>query len=98
MKNTLLPIITVLGRYVGACFGGAVVIETVFSINGIGKMMVDALRQKDIPTIMGSVMMSALLIAIVNLITDIAYAYIDPRIKSKYSDDRRKKAREAGQQ
>jgi len=98
IRNALMPIITVLGRYVGACFGGAVVIETVFSINGIGKMMVDALRQKDIPTIMGSVMMSALLIAVVNLITDIAYAYIDPRIKSQYSDGRKKKARRAEQQ
>lgn len=91
LKNALLPIITVLGRYVGASFGGAVVVETVFSINGIGKMMVDALKQKDIPTIMGSVIISALLIAFVNLIVDIAYAYIDPRIKSQYAGAKKKK-------
>ena len=91
LKNALLPIITVLGRYVGASFGGAVVVENVFSINGIGKMMVDALRQKDIPVVMGSVMISALLMAVVNLITDIAYAYVDPRIKSQYVGKKRKK-------
>jgi peptide/nickel transport system permease protein len=91
LKNSLLPIITVLGRYVGASFGGAVVVENVFSINGIGKMMVDNLRQKDIPVVMGSVMISALLIAVVNLLTDIAYAYIDPRIKSQYAGKIRKK-------
>lgn len=99
LKNSLLPIITVLGRYVGASFGGAVVIENVFSINGIGKMMVEALRQKDIPTIMGSVMMSALLIAVVNLLTDIAYAYVDPRIKSQYAGKykKRTKSKEAAE-
>lgn len=98
LKNSLLPIITVLGRYIGASFGGAVVVENVFSINGIGKMMVDALRQKDIPVVMGSVMISALLMAVVNLITDIAYAYVDPRIKSQYvGKKRRKKTSPAGE-
>ena len=66
-------------------------VENVFSINGIGKMMVDALRQKDIPVVMGSVMISALLMAVVNLITDIAYAYVDPRIKSQNVGKKRKK-------
>ena len=84
IKNGLLPIITVIGRYVSASIAGAVVIETVFNINGLGKMMVDALRQKDIPTIMSCVLISALFVSLVNLITDIAYTYIDPRLKTKY--------------
>ncbi|MBQ3122966.1 MAG: ABC transporter permease [Firmicutes bacterium] len=95
LKNSLLPIITVLGRYVGASFGGAVVIENVFQINGIGNMMVTGLRQKDIPLVMGCVMISALLIAVVNLLTDIAYAYVDPRIKSQYEGKKKKKKSKA---
>jgi peptide/nickel transport system permease protein len=69
---------------IGQCVGGSVIIETVFGINGLGKMMVEALRQKDIPTIMSGVVIAAVIIALANLLTDLAYAAIDPRIKSMY--------------
>lgn len=84
LKNALIPMITVFGRIVSNCFAGSVVLEQVFGINGIGQMMTAALRQKDIPTIMGSIIVSACVITVVNLITDLTYAFIDPRIKSQY--------------
>ena len=84
LKNALLPMVTVYGRIIATCFSGSVVIESIFGINGIGQMMIDALRQKDAPAIMGSIVISCLVITVVNLLTDITYAFIDPRIKSKY--------------
>ena len=84
LKNALLPMVSVYGRIIATCFSGSVVLEQVFGINGIGQMMTNALRQKDVPAIMGSIIISAFVITIVNLLTDLTYAFIDPRIKSKY--------------
>ena len=84
LKNSLLPMVTIYGRMMGNCFAGAVVIEIIFGINGIGRMMLDALKMKDVPAMMGSVIVSAVVIIIMNLLTDLVYAFIDPRIKSKY--------------
>ena len=84
LKNALLPMVSVYGRIIATCFSGSVVIEQVFGVNGIGTMMTAALRQKDVPAIMGSIVVSAFVITLVNLLTDITYAFIDPRIKSKY--------------
>jgi len=90
LKNALLPMVSVYGRIIAHCFSGSVVIETVFGINGIGQMMTAALRQKDVPAIMGSIVISACVITLVNLLTDLTYAFIDPRIKSRYISRRRK--------
>jgi len=84
LKNSLLPMVTIYGRMMGNCFAGAVVIEMIFSINGIGQMMLDALRSKDIPAMMGSVIISACVIILTNLMTDLVYAFIDPWIKSQF--------------
>ena len=84
LKNSLLPMVTIYGRMMGNCFAGAVVIEMVFGINGVGKMMTDALRSKDIPAMMGSVIISACVIILTNLLTDLVYAFIDPWIKSQF--------------
>ena len=84
LKNSLLPMVSVYGRIIATCFSGSVVIEQVFGVNGIGTMMTGALRQKDVPAIMGSIVVSAFVITLVNLLTDITYSFIDPRIKSKY--------------
>jgi peptide/nickel transport system permease protein len=84
LKNALLPTITSVGMAVGNCMGGSVIIETLFGINGLGKMMVEALRQKDVPTVLSGVIITAIVIAIANLLTDLAYAFVDPRIKSRY--------------
>lgn len=84
LKNALIPIITVIGLQFGYLLGGAVLTETIFSWPGVGRLMVDAIRQKDFPVVQGGVLMMALAFSIVNLIVDILYAYIDPRIKAQY--------------
>ncbi len=91
LKNALMPMVSVYGRIIATCFSGSVVLEQVFGINGMGQMMTNALRQKDIPAIMGSIIISAFVVTIVNLLTDLAYAFIDPRIKSKYVKPKMKK-------
>ena len=84
LKNALIPVITVIGLQFGALLGGAVLTESIFSINGLGVMMVNAIRQEDIMKVQGAVLFVAFLFTIVNLFVDILYAYIDPRIKSQY--------------
>ncbi len=86
LRNALLPVVTSLGLLIGQSVGGAVVIEILFGINGVGKMLVDAVRQQDVPTIMGGVLISAVVIAVANLLTDLSYAVIDPRLKTMYGE------------
>ena len=90
IKNSMLPVITVFVRIVAHIFGGSVVLETVFGINGLGQMMTAALRQKDVPAIMGSMLIAAAVVVVVNLATDLVYGFLDPRIKSKYVSHKRK--------
>ena len=81
LKNALIPIITVIGLQLGSLLGGAVLTETVFSWPGVGKYAVDAILATDYPVVQGTVMMMAVIFVLVNLIVDIIYAFIDPRIK-----------------
>lgn len=81
LRNALLPIITILGLSVPGLISGSVIFESVFSIPGMGKLMVDAVFARDYNTIMGGLVLSALLTLVGNLLADITYAYIDPRIK-----------------
>lgn len=81
--NALIPIITVIGLQFGAMLGGAAVTEKVFNISGIGSYIVDKQFVPDIPSIMGGVIYTAITISIVNVIIDILYAFIDPRIRSR---------------
>ncbi|MGL4307327.1 nickel ABC transporter permease [Cetobacterium sp. SF1] len=84
LKNALIPVITVIGLQFGGLLGGAVLTESVYSWPGVGRMMVDAIRQKDTPTVLATVVFLAVTFSIVNLFVDILYAYVDPRIKSQY--------------
>lgn len=84
LKNALLPVITSMGMNFGASLGGAVIIETVFGIPGLGMLIVTSIRQKDTPSVMAATLFLAVLFCLVMLIVDILYAYIDPRIKAKY--------------
>ena len=84
-RNALLPLITSIGFSIGTFFGGSIVIEQVFGINGMGRMMLAALREKDIPTVMGGVIITAIMIAVGNLIADLLYGVADPRIRSLYT-------------
>lgn len=88
LRNAMLPVITTLGVSFGASLGGAVVIETVFSIPGVGLLIVNAIRQKDIPLIMCSIVFLSTMFCLVMLAVDIAFAFIDPRVKAKYVSKR----------
>ena len=84
LRNALIPVVTVIGLQFGSLLGGAVLTETVFSINGLGTMMVNAIRTRDTMIVQGGVLFIAFVFTIVNLFVDILYAYIDPRIRSQY--------------
>ncbi len=84
LRNALIPVVTVVGLQFGALLGGAVLTETIFSINGIGSLMVNAIRTRDAMMVQGGVLFIAFLFTLVNLAVDILYAYIDPRIRSQY--------------
>ncbi|MGN1402372.1 MAG: ABC transporter permease [Bacillus sp. (in: firmicutes)] len=83
VPNALIPIITVIGLQFGGMLGGAAVTEKVFNISGIGSYVVDKQFIPDIPAVMGAVIYTAIIISIVNLIIDILYAFLDPRIRHK---------------
>lgn len=84
LRNALIPVVTVIGLQFGVLLGGAVLTETVFSINGLGSLMVNAIRTRDAMMVQGGVLFIAFIFTIVNLAVDILYAYIDPRIRSQY--------------
>jgi peptide/nickel transport system permease protein len=81
LRNALLPVITIVGVELLVLFGGLVVVETVFTIPGIGRFLVDAITHRDYPSIQGLVFMFALFVIVVNLLVDIIYAVLDPRIR-----------------
>ncbi len=81
LKNAIIPVITVVGTAFGSSLGGAVVTETVFGLPGMGTQIITAIRQKDNPVVLASVIVIALAFSIVNLIVDILYTYVDPRIR-----------------
>lgn len=84
LKNAMIPIITAIGLQFGTLLGGAMLTETVFSWPGLGRLMVDSIKSKDIPMVLGSVIFLAIMFTVVNLLVDIIYAFVDPRIKSQY--------------
>jgi peptide/nickel transport system permease protein len=86
LRNALLPVVTSLGGGFGASLGGAIIAETVFAMPGMGTLMTTAIRQKDVPMVMGATLFLAVLCSLVVLATDILYAFIDPRIKAKYQN------------
>lgn len=81
LKNALIPIITVIGNNFALLLTGAVLTETVFSWPGMGRLMVDAIIQRDFPVVMGGVLVMSVIFVAVNLIVDIFYAWVDPRIR-----------------
>lgn len=82
LKNALIPVITIIGLEIGVYLGGSIVTETVFSWPGLGRAMMDAIYAHDYPIVQGAVLIYAFLIVIVNLIVDLTYLIIDPRLKN----------------
>ena len=88
LKNALIPIITVCGLQFGSLLGGSMLTETVFSWPGVGRYTLDSIKTKDTPAILGSVILMSVSFSVINLLVDILYAYVDPRIKSQYKTRR----------
>lgn len=84
-KNALIPIVTSAGVQFAHIMGGSTVIETVFSWPGCGRQLVSAITVRDVPVVTGYITMTAILVCVVNLLMDIIYAFVDPRIKAQYS-------------
>lgn len=84
LRNALIPVVTVVGLNFGVLLGGSVLTETVFSWPGVGRFVVESIKTQDIPSVLGSVVTLAIMFSIVNLLVDILYAFIDPRIKAQY--------------
>jgi oligopeptide transport system permease protein len=80
LKNALIPILTVLGPVLAGLLVGSLIIETIFSIPGIGRLLVQGITQRDYSLIMGTTLLYAFLIAVLNLLVDVMYAFVDPRI------------------
>lgn len=88
LPNALIPVITQVGTSFGKTLGGTIVIETVFSIPGIGSYMISAVNNRDYPIVRGTVVFLALTFSVVVLLVDIIYAFVDPRIKAQYEGKR----------
>jgi ABC-type dipeptide/oligopeptide/nickel transport system permease component len=84
LPNSLIPVITYAGVIFGRMLGGTLIIETVFSLPGIGNYMIMAINNRDYPAVRGSVIFCALTFSAIMLLTDLLYAYVDPRIKARY--------------
>jgi peptide/nickel transport system permease protein len=81
LRNALLPIVTTIGLQFGALLGGAVLTESVFAWPGVGRLLVDSIGSRDYPVVQGVVLLLSLVFIAINLLTDLAYAYVDPRIR-----------------
>lgn len=81
LRNALVPVVTVVGLQVGSLLSGAVLTETVFSLPGVGTQMVDAIIARDYPVVQAFTLIIALIFVVINLIVDVSYAFLDPRIR-----------------
>lgn len=95
LKNAMMPLITNIGFSIGTFFSGSVILEQIFGINGMGRMTLEALQEKDVPTIMAGVLIASIMIAVGNLAADLCYGIVDPRIRSLYAKPSRQLRREA---
>ena len=84
LRNALIPVVTLCGLQFGSLLSGAILTETVFSIPGIGRLVVESIKMRDFPVVQGGVLYIAVVYCIMNLVVDLLYAWVDPRIKAKY--------------
>lgn len=85
LRNAMIPVATVIGLQFGGLLAGAVITETIFAWPGIGRLAIDAIRTKDFPVVQGVILVFALTYAVVNLLVDILYGFLDPRLRVRYS-------------
>jgi len=91
LKNCMIPLVTVFGGMMTMMFSGSIIIETIFAVPGMGTYMMTGIVARDYPVINGVVLMVSLMVCTINILVDIAYAFIDPRIRALYSSRKRKK-------
>ena len=91
LKNALIPIITVVGMQLSYLLCGAVLTESIFAIPGLGRYTLDAIKARNFPSVQGAVLFLAIVFSLSNLIVDIIYAYVDPRLRSQYTRKKRQK-------
>lgn len=84
LRNALLPVVTIIGVNFGMSLGGAIVTEQVFAMPGLGQLMINSIRTKDIPMVIASVLFAAIMASVMNLLVDIVYTFIDPRLKAQF--------------
>ncbi|MDN5927025.1 MAG: ABC transporter permease subunit, partial [Hyphomicrobiales bacterium] len=81
LRNALIPVITTIGLQVGVLMAGAILTETIFSWPGVGKWMVDSIFRRDYPAVQGGLLLIALIVMVVNLIVDLLYGLVNPRVR-----------------
>lgn len=84
LKNALIPVITVAGVFFGGMLGGSIIVEAVFGLPGLGSLLLDGITMKDMPLVLGGVTVLAVAFSMINLIVDLLYAILDPRVKAQY--------------
>ena len=95
LRNAMIPVLTVVGAQLTMVIGGSFIIESIFSIPGIGMLLLSAINTRDFPTIQGTVLVLSFFVCVINLVVDVAYAYVDPRIKSQYESANKKREKKA---
>jgi peptide/nickel transport system permease protein len=81
LRNSMINVLNIVGLQTAALLGGAVLIETVFSLPGVGRLALDAVQQRDYPMVQGAILMISFLFVMVNLVVDLLYGLLDPRIR-----------------
>lgn len=91
LRNSLIPVITLIGSSIGTALAGSILVEMIFNIPGMGMLISSSIMSKDYITIQGCVVVCAIVVTVMNLLTDLAYALVDPQIRAKYSAGGKKK-------
>ena len=81
LKNALIPVITLIGLYVPILIGGAIVMEQIFVLPGMGLLMIEAINQRDYPIVTGLMLIIGVVILLINLVVDLSYGYLDPKVR-----------------
>ena len=84
LRNALLPTVSLIGFIIGEMFGGATIVETIFGIPGMGRLLVESVNKRDMNPVLGCVTVMAIGVALMSILTDVAFAFLDPRIKAQY--------------
>lgn len=93
LRNAMIPVLTVIGAQLTMVIGGSFIIESVFSIPGIGMLLLSAISTRDFPMIQGTVLVLSFFVCVINLLVDVTYAYADPRIKAQYEGQQKKRVK-----